>query len=130
MTPTDIRSDIVAGNQHFMDAFARGDAAGLANLYTVGGQLLPPNSEVVAGRDAIRAFWQGAMDMGLKEAKLDTVEAERTGETAVEVGKYTLRAAGGQVADAGKYVVVWKMEGGGWKLHRDIWNTSQPAPSK
>jgi len=75
------------------------------------------------GRDAIRAFWQGALDAGLTEATLDTVEVDSTGDTAVEVGRYTLRAKGGQVADAGKYVVVWKREGGGWKLHRDIWNT-------
>ena len=129
MTSTDIRSDIQACNQQFMDAFGRGDAAGLANLYTVGGQLLPPNSEVVAGREAIRAFWKGAITSGLTSATLDTVEVEATGETAVEVGRYTLRGQGGQVADAGKYVVVWKTEGGGWKLHRDIWNTNRPAPS-
>jgi uncharacterized protein (TIGR02246 family) len=130
MAPTDIRTAIIACNQHFMDAFGRGDAAGLATLYTAGGQLLPPNSAVVAGRDAIRAFWQGAMDLGLKQATLDTVEVEGTSDTAVEVGTYTLRAAGGQVADTGKYVVVWKTEGGTWRLHRDIWNTSQPAASK
>ena len=129
MTSTDIRSDILACNKHFMDAFGRGDAASLANLYTVGGQLLPPNSEVVAGRDAIRTFWQGALDAGLTEARLDTVEVDGTGETAVEVGRYTLRGKGGQVADTGKYVVVWKREGDGWKLHRDIWNTNRPAPS-
>jgi len=108
MTSTDIRADIIACNTHFMDAFGRGDAPGLANLYTVGGQLLPPNSDVVAGRDAIRAFWQDALDAGLTEATLDTVEVEHTGETAVDVGRYTLRGQGGQVADAGKYVVVWK----------------------
>lgn len=131
MTATDIRSDIIACNNAFMDAFGRGDAAGLANLYTVGGQLLPPNSDVVAGRDGIRTFWQGAVDAGLTAATLDTVEVESTGETAVEVGRYTLRAKSGQVADAGKYVVVWKREGGGWKLHRDIWNTSRPvAPAQ
>ena len=129
MTSADIRSSIVACNKQFMDAFGRGDAAGLANLYTVGGQLLPPNSEVVTGRDAIRAFWQGALDAGLKEATLDTVEVDHAGESAVEVGRYTLRGEGGRVADVGKYVVVWKSEGGGWKLHRDVWNTSRPAPS-
>jgi len=32
------------------------------------------------------------------------------------------------VADRAKYVVVWKKVGGQWLLHRDIWNTSQPAP--
>ena len=73
--------------------------------------------------------WQGALDAGLTAATLDTVEVDSTGDTAVEVGRYTLRAKGGQVADAGTYVVVWKREGGGWKLHRDIWNTNRPAPS-
>jgi ketosteroid isomerase-like protein len=24
--------------------------------------------------------------------------------------------------DQARYVVVWKREGGRWKLHRDIWN--------
>ena len=128
MHTADCRTNILAGNQDFMVAFRRGDAAAVANLYTVGGQLLPPNSEVVSGHDAIRAFWQGAMDLGLTEAVLDTVEIDGSGDTAMEVGKYTLRFAGGQVADFGKYVVIWKAEAGAWKLHRDIWNTSQPAP--
>ncbi len=127
MTPTDVRSDILACNQHFMHAFGRGDTASLANLYTGGGQLFPPNTEILVGRNAIRAFWEGAIASGLKEATLDTVEVDSAGETAVEVGRYTLRGKGGQVADVGKYVVVWKMEGGGWKLHRDIWNSSRPA---
>lgn len=127
MVSTDIRTDILACNKNFMDAFGKGDAGGVAALYTGGAQLLPPYSDVVAGRDAIRAFWQGAMDLGLKAATLDTVEVEGFGNAAVEVGSYTLRAEGGQVADAGKYVVVWKTEGGVWKLHRDIWNTSQPV---
>jgi len=130
MASTDIRSEIVAGNTRFMEAFGRGDAAGVAALYTAGGQLLPPDSAVVAGRDAIQALWKGAMGLGLTGVTLETLEVEGHGETAIEVGRYTLRAAGGQVADVGKYVVIWKREGGAWRLHRDIWNASQPAPAK
>jgi len=130
MVSTDLRADIIAANKQFMEAFGRRDAAGLASLYTMKGQLLPPNGEVVAGRDAIRTFWQSAMDLGLTEARLEPVEVEAYGETAVEVGKYTLRAGRGQVADTGKYVVIWKTESGTWKLHRDIWNTSQAASAK
>jgi uncharacterized protein (TIGR02246 family) len=130
MVSTDLRIAIRAANTQFMEAFGRGDAKGLAALYTTGGHLLPPHSAVVAGREAIRAFWQGAMDLGLTAATLDTVEVDGQGETAIEVGTYTLRVAGGQVADTGKYVVIWKTDGGTWKLHRDIWNTSQPAPVK
>ncbi len=68
--------------------------------------------------------------MGLKQAKLETVEVEGYENFAIEVGKYTLLGADGRVADAGKYVVIWKTERGNWKLHRDIWNTSQPGATK
>ncbi len=130
MATTMVRGKILAGCKKFMAAFAQKNAAALARLYTKGGQLLPPGSEMVAGHNGIQAFWQGALDMGLMEVKLDTVEVEGHRETAIEVGKYTLLAAEGQVADAGKYLVIWKLEGRSWKLHRDIWNSSQPSPTK
>ena len=110
-----------------MTAFNRGDAAAMAELYTSDGQLLPPNSDFVTGPDAIKKFWQGVLDMGIKEAKLETVEAQAHGDAATEIGKFTMFVEGGQVADSGKYIVTWKNEQGTWKLHRDIWNSSQPA---
>lgn len=130
MTPTiaaEPRAGIEAANRQFMEAFGRGDAAAVARLYTRGAQLLPANYEAVAGTPAIEGFWRGAMDMGLKGAVLETLEVEAQGDTAYEVGRYTLKTVGGQVADNGKYLVIWKLEDGGWKLHRDIWTTNRPA---
>jgi ketosteroid isomerase-like protein len=124
------RAKVLAGNKKFMAAFGQKNAGALAKLYTKGGQLLPPGSEVVEGGAAIQAFWQGALDAGLAQVTLDTVEVEGHRDTAVEVGRYTLRGAGGQVADAGKYLVIWKVEGKSWKLHRDIWNSSPPSAPK
>jgi uncharacterized protein (TIGR02246 family) len=124
---TDARGGIMAANEQFMDAFRRGDAAGLAALYTEQGQALPPNSDIASGRQAIQAVWQGAMDAGIKGAQLDTLEVDGNADTAYEVGKYTLLGETGQMLDTGKYVVVWKREAGQWKLHRDIWNSSRPA---
>jgi uncharacterized protein (TIGR02246 family) len=123
---SDVRSQIEAGNREFMAAFAKRDAAAVAALYTDGGQLLPPNSEVVRGHEAILEFWQGAMTRGLTGATLETVDVDASGETAVEVGRYRL-TAGDAEADHGKYIVVWKNVDGRWKLHRDIWNTSKGA---
>jgi uncharacterized protein (TIGR02246 family) len=129
MTKTaELREQIAAANKVFMEAFGRGDPAGLAALYTKDGQLLAPNFGPMTGRDAIRAFWQGAMDMGIKGAVLEIVEVEDHGETAIEVGKYTLLGEEGQALDEGKYIVIWKQVGGQWKLHRDIFNSSRPAP--
>jgi len=122
----DIRSQIESVNKEWMAAFKAGDATALANFYTDQGQLLPANSDFVRGTEAIRLFWQGGIDMGFKDAILETVEVEAYGDTAIEVGRYRIFVGGGKVADHGKYVVVWKNEEGRWKIHRDIWTTTQP----
>jgi ketosteroid isomerase-like protein len=123
----DPRAEIEGANRRFMEVFGRGDAAGLARLYTRNAQLLPAHSDVVDGTTAIERFWQGAIDMGLRAVVLETLEVEGHAETAHEIGRYTLRTGTGEVADSGKYLVVWKQEDGVWKLHRDIWTTSRPA---
>jgi uncharacterized protein (TIGR02246 family) len=124
---SNIHSLIESANLEFVGAFKRGDSAGIGKLYTSDAQLLPANSDFVRGADAIRAFWQTVIDMGLKEASLETIELETYGDTAIEVGRYRLLAADGVAADSGKYLVVWKDDNGTWKLHRDIWTTSLPT---
>jgi ketosteroid isomerase-like protein len=117
---------ISATNQQFMQGFAGGDAEAIARCYTAEAQLFPAHSDVVSGTAAITAFWQGAFSLGYTGARLETAEIEEHGDTAIEYGTYLL-SAGHAKADRGKYVVIWKNDGGTWKLHRDIWNTSQPA---
>ena len=129
-TTSGVKNAIVAANEKFVAAFSRGDAAAIAALYGKDGQVLPPNNDLISGKQAIERFWQGVMSMGIKSAKLETVDVEDSGDIACEVGKYTLRGEGGQEIDTGKYVVVWKQEAGQWKLHRDIWNSSRPAPQQ
>jgi len=123
----DVHAKIEAANRIFGDGFERGDAVAIAALYTKDAALFPANSDIVRGGGNIRDFWQAVIGMGIKNAVLQTIEVEQHGDTAIEVGKYRLLAEGGAQADAGKYVVVWKNDQGTWKLHRDIWNTSQPA---
>lgn len=122
---SDLSAAIASANASFMETYGRGDAAGMAQLYTTDGQLLPTGSDVVTGHEGIEAFWAAVMEMGITTARLETVELEGHGDTAIEVGRYTLGRADGEVADEGKYVVVWKNLAGTWKLHRDIWNTSR-----
>jgi len=53
----------------------------------------------------------------------NAVEAgESAGDLACETGIVRLVATDGTLSQA-RYVVVWKREGGQWKLHRDIWNS-------
>lgn len=119
-----VRSAIEAANKKWEAAASRSDGPGVAALYTASGQLLPAQSDFVSGTEAISQFWQAVFNSGIKEVSFTTVEVEGHGNTAHEVGKYELRGADGKVLDHGKYVVIWKKEGGSWKLHRDIWTTS------
>ena len=121
-----LREEIAAANDKFMAAAEQQDAAALAALYTKKGQVLPPNSDVMTGREAIQGFWQAVMDMGIRRAELEIVEVEDHGKTAIEVSRFALYAEGGAVADKGKYIVIWKRKKGVWKLHRDIFNSSMP----
>ncbi len=123
----DVRAAIEAGNARFVAAFAQGDAPALAALYSTSAQVFPANTDIVGGRDAIARFWKGAIDSGIKGVTLTTLEVEAHGDTAHEVGTYSLIGEAGKVLDSGKYVVIWKLEQGQWELHRDIWNTSMPA---
>ncbi|SNC74962.1 conserved hypothetical protein [Hymenobacter gelipurpurascens] len=125
---TTIMDEIRQANKTFEQTFGKGDGMGMARLYTSDGMLLPTGSEPVQGHEGIAAFWQGAMQMGIKEANLRSVEVEQLNpDTAIEMGNYQLFGHNHQILDHGKYVVVWKHEGNNWKLHRDIWNSSQGA---
>jgi uncharacterized protein (TIGR02246 family) len=126
------RTAIEANTKQFVEAFNKGDAAAVANMYTMDARVLPPNAEMVEGRGNIQKFWQGAMTAGVKMVSLETVHVETQGNVAVEVGRYTTTnpgAGGTTTTDKGKYVVIWKREGGSWKLAVDIFNTNIPTAS-
>lgn len=115
----------------FEDAYNNGDAAAMGELYTEDAAILPPGAARMDGRQAISEIWGGAMEQGLAELDLSTVELETAGDDmATEIGTFTATAPaaeGGGASDvAGKYLVVWKRgDDGTWRLHRDIWNMGQ-----
>ncbi len=114
-------------NAQFEAGFTNGKAKTIADVYTQDAQILPPNSKIITGYDAILAFWQGAIDMGITSADLDTIEQDEQGDTAIEIGKYVLRGESDNVLDEGKYIVVWKKRNAGWKYFRDMWSSGLPA---
>ena len=124
----DTRAAIEAANKGFIAAYAKQDAAGVAGFYSTTAEAFPPGADVVKGRDAIQKMWQGVMDSGIAAGELKTTEVHAEGNFAYEVGTYVMKLKDGKVADRGKYIVVWLKEGGQWKLHRDIWNTTMPPP--
>jgi len=126
--PVDVSGEISDANKVFMESFNTGDMAALAQCYTEDAKLLPPNSEIVQGREMIETYWGGALNMGVKKVKLETISADGFGTTAIEEGKATLYTEGDIIIDEGKYIVIWEKIDGKWFLDRDIWNSSKPLP--
>ena len=62
------------------------------------------------------------MDSGLASIDLIEDEVVGMGDTAIDRGRLIAFDADGNQIATGKYIVVWKNDGGTWKLHRDIWN--------
>ena len=122
------------GGRRFVEAYNRGDAAGAADFYAEDAKILPPNMEMVSGKEAIRGFWKTAMDMGMRRINLEIAEMGYDGNLAYErgVSTVTIQPEGGQeVTVRGKYIVVLKRQAdGSWKLAVDIWNSDQPQPAQ
>jgi uncharacterized protein (TIGR02246 family) len=122
------RSDIEALNARFVEALEKRDAAALASCYAPDARVMPPGAPAATGQ-GIQQVWQGFIDMGVDGGALTTVTVEELGDTAIEVGRYEIRA-GAQTADVGKYVVVHRRQpDGSWKIGIDIWNSDHPAPA-
>jgi ketosteroid isomerase-like protein len=119
-----VRDAIEAQNKKFADAFQRKDADAIGALYTSDAKVIPPNAEVVSGREAIAAFWKNQMAI-MNTARLTTADVETGGDLAYEYG--TAEIEGAQGKNLVRYIVVWKRSKGAWQLHRDIWNSS-PGP--
>jgi len=127
-----IREKIDAVNNSFVKAFNNGDISKAMEVYTSNATILPPNAPMMQGKEAITGFWKGAVEMGVKEAQLETVNVTPMGkDTACEVGNYVLKIqpeGSPVITDKGKYLMIWKLDEGVWKWDTDAWNSSLPAP--
>jgi ketosteroid isomerase-like protein len=122
-----VMEEINSANKQFEQVYISSGGAGVATFYAKDAKVLPPNSEMIESNDEIGKFWKGVFDAGVKKFSLTALTVESLGNSAVETGKFVIYDANDKQIDAGKYLVFWKKEKDGWKLFRDIWNTSSPA---
>jgi uncharacterized protein (TIGR02246 family) len=118
----EVRDAVEAGNENFIAAYLAEDAQAIAQLYTETAEVIAPGAPVARGRAAIADFWKAGFAANPpKSIQLETREVESAGDLAVELGTVKLGFRDGSTQQA-RYLVVWKREGGSWRLHRDIWN--------
>jgi ketosteroid isomerase-like protein len=105
------------------EVVGKGDFAALSRVYTQAARLLSPGIPAITGLPGIIDYWKGAAAaLGVTGAKLHSLELTVTGDRAAELGRVEIFTAPGAPPATGKYVVLWKQEGGAWKWDVDCWN--------
>ena len=121
-------------NRDFAKALTVKDAVAAAILYDENASLLPPNEQIVTGRANIQAYWQGAIDAGIIDASVKTIDAKSNGDLGYEIGMFTLRfqgANGDTIVDTGKYTEILERNSEGkWISTYGMWSSNEPMPAQ
>ncbi len=118
------RQSIAEANIKFGEAVRSGDATALANLYTEDARILSPESEIFRGREGVETYWAGALQSGLKDVVLTTVDVMGKDDMVCELGSadLTIQPEGKvEIKAKGNYMVIWKKAvDDTWKIYLDI----------
>ena len=71
----------------WLGSFNGGDVAGLVLTYSADAKLLPPDEPIIAGAEAIEAFWQGYGPGQARRVEVATVETMKVGDQLVPRGR-------------------------------------------
>lgn len=119
---------ITSTRQQWQEAYNAGDVTSLADLYTEDAALYDADGRVAEGRDAIRAHLEqetAEANGGRPQVALEPIEMLVDGDTAYDLGRYTLTSAAGEAAE-GHYLVILRRVDGEWLIHRQIANLILP----
>lgn len=105
-------------DKQFSRHFLNGDSLAIYNMYAKNASLgtLKGNGILLAWGRMIR----NSMNDNGRNIVYTTASLSTDSEFLAELGKYERRDMSGNIKESGKYLVVWKKEGGEWKLYRDI----------
>ena len=121
----DLRAEAEKMDQAWQKAYNAGDAAALTALYTKDAKVMAPGAEAASGTKAIQALFEADVAQKVKNT-LTQEDVVGFGDYALETGKYVATSADGKHVDHGSFMTLLKKVDGGWKIHRDTWNSSMP----
>jgi uncharacterized protein (TIGR02246 family) len=94
---------------------------------------MPPHFPANLGKQAIKAWSQGFLNLFRCQFALAVDEVRVAGDWAFERGRYTItltpKGAGPPMDETGKYITIYERQAASsWKMTRDIWNSDMPLP--
>lgn len=122
--------------EHWQEAYNRGDLAPIAEFFAADARYFQADGLVQEGPKAIaegrrREREELMKALGARSLEVEIVKHEREelGDTAVEIGVYTIKADG-RKANEGSYIAVAKKIGGGWKISREMVTSVLPTQAQ
>ena len=111
-------------------AFNEGDANVIAMAFTEDGVLMAPATKSTAGREAVRAYYQGIFDQYKTFLESGYEDVQVSGDVAYGVGyakvKLVPHSGGDTLFSTAKYVNLLKRQNdGSWLTTHDIWNGNE-----
>ena len=122
---------IVEIDRQFAESFVKGDSSLFLNCYTDDACLMVSNAPALCGKRAALAFYKAAYRrMGIRNAIITSRSVYGDSDSFVtEQGAYEMVDADNKTLDRGKFLVLWKKTGNGWKMFRDMFSSDSPPPA-
>lgn len=117
--------------QDLVTAYNGKDAKKTSSLFAGNGVLMPPNSSVVRGQDAVQTFYEKRFGQGATGLEITADEIAGEGELAYLSGSYSVRTApagGSELRDRGKFLWVARRMQPGWRWEYQMWSSDLEHP--
>ncbi|WP_439106187.1 serine hydrolase [Congregibacter sp.] len=130
--PESLKTIIQNRNYEYEVAFKAQDISAILALHADDVVFMSSHRERVVGVTNLKASLEGELSLGESSIRLTTEEVTRSGEFAIEVGRYELELGADTdepISDVGDYLVIWQQNtAGDWLIYRDITTSTQPLP--
>lgn len=114
----------------FYAAIEAGDVEARIALFTEDALMLPNHGRTLSGKEQIATMLRAGGDYIFRLRNLSTIDLQLEGDLACAINEYEYAwfARGDEPQwHRTKNVHVWRRErDGGWRLHADLWNSSEP----
>jgi len=121
-----------AGSEKWVADYNAGNVEQVLAVYAPDAVVMPPDAPLARGLAQIRRFLEGDIASSKAEGLKFVVSEDASGvagNTGWNSGTFKVVDAGGATAGTGKFVEVWRNDGGKWFMIRDIWNSDAAAPA-
>lgn len=119
-----VKKTINEANKVYGDRFTNDSRDWYISKYCKDACAMPDKMNSVCGIDSLIKYYYN--DGKNKHYKITIKEVEIFGnnELVVEEGIYDFPDGKGGSFDKGKFIAIWKIEEGKWKIYREIWNSN------